>query len=54
MAEPVLDMWEDVWIGDYLGTVVGVSEPLKIGNLRDENGRHPHGREYIIFIEEDE
>lgn len=49
----VLNEWDDVWIGDYLGTVTGVSDIFKFGNLRDSEGNAARGREYTVFIEED-
>lgn len=45
--------FDDVWIGDYLGTVMQVSDPFKCGNLTTPEGVHPYGREITIFIEED-
>lgn len=45
---------DDVWIGDYVGTVTHVSQPFKYGNITDLNGNPVCGREVIIFIEEDE
>lgn len=48
-----LNEWDDVWIGDYLGTVTNVSQPFKFGNITDSEGNAVFGREYTIFIEED-
>lgn len=39
--------------GEY-GYVVGISEPMKWGNITLPDGSHPTGREVILFIEEDE
>lgn len=49
----MFEVGDDVWIGDYYGTVLSVSEPFKCGNLSYE-GTHPTGREVVIFIEGDE
>lgn len=45
---------DDIWIGDYLGTVMHVSERFKSGNISYGDGQPVYGREVLIFIEEDE
>lgn len=45
---------DDIWIGDYLGTVMHVSERFKSGNISYQDGNPVYGREITIFIEEDE
>lgn len=45
---------DDVWLGDYYGVVTDVTAPFKNGNYRDSDGNALYGREYVIFVEEDE
>ena len=49
-----ISVGDDVWIEDYLGTVMEVSEVFKSGNILDSEGNSTYGREIVIFIEEDE
>lgn len=44
---------QDIWLDDYLGTVMYVSEPFKNGNIRNADGSTPFGYEVTIFIEAD-
>lgn len=45
---------DDVWIEDYLGTVMHVSERFKSANIADQDGNALWGREITIFIEGDQ
>lgn len=40
--------------GERFGYVLSVSQPYKSGNVTYANGEPLLGREYIIFVEEDE
>jgi hypothetical protein len=54
----VVNEWDDIWIqgtdgGEYLATVVSVSDPYKSRNIL-EDGKPAYGRQYVLFIAEDE
>lgn len=46
---------DDIWLDDdVLGTVLSISEPFKCGNILKEDGSPVYGREYVVFVEEDD
>lgn len=45
---------DDVWVEDYLCTVMDVSEVFKNGNIRNPDGTTPRGREITLFVEEED